>query len=126
METRAREAAVTTEELDWGVPYLPVDPEDIGRSYEAVIRVNSQSGKGGVAYMLKTDHNLDLPRRAQVEFSAVIKEYTDTHGGEISTDTLWEVFSNEYLPTDDPERRRRQPLSRATSGWKCRWNVREK
>jgi len=105
METRAREAGVTTEELDWGVPYLPVDPEDIGRSYEAVIRVNSQSGKGGVAYMLKTDHNLDLPRRAQVEFSAVIKEYTDTHGGEISTDTLWEVFSNEYLPADDPEQR---------------------
>ena len=105
MDARAAEAGVTTEDLDWGVPYLPVDPEDIGRSYEAVIRVNSQSGKGGVAYMLKADHNLDLPRRAQVEFSAVIKEYTDTHGGEISSETLWNVFSNEYLPTDDPQQR---------------------
>ena len=102
MEARAAEAGVTTDELDWGVPYLPIDPEDIGRSYEAVIRVNSQSGKGGVAYMLKTDYNLDLPRRAQVEFSAVIKDYTDTHGGEISSETLWRVFANEYLPTDDP------------------------
>ncbi|WP_310175776.1 2-isopropylmalate synthase [Enteractinococcus fodinae] len=105
MDARAADAGVTTEDLDWGVPYLPVDPEDIGRSYEAVIRVNSQSGKGGVAYMLKADHNLDLPRRAQVEFSAVIKEYTDTHGGEISSETLWDVFSNEYLPTDDPQQR---------------------
>ena len=103
MDARAAEAGVTTEGLDWGVPYLPVDPEDIGRSYEAVIRVNSQSGKGGVAYMLKTDHNLDLPRRAQAEFSAVIKDYTDTHGGEITSKTLWEVFSNEYLPTENPE-----------------------
>ena len=88
-----------------GVPYLPVDPEDIGRTYEAVIRVNSQSGKGGVAYMLKSEYNLDLPRRAQVEFSAVIKDYTDTHGGEISSETLWGVFANEYLPTDDPQER---------------------
>ena len=81
---------------------MPVDPEDIGRSYEAVIRVNSQSGKGGVAYMLKTDHKIDLPRRAQVEFSAVVKEHTDTHGGEITSDMLWHVFSDEYLPTENP------------------------
>lgn len=103
MNDRAAEAGVTTEDLDWGVPYLPVDPEDIGRSYEAVIRVNSQSGKGGVAYMLKTDHKIDLPRRAQVEFSAVVKDYTDTHGGEITSETLWKVFSDEYLPTENPE-----------------------
>ena len=103
MSDRAAEAGVTTEDLDWGVPYLPVDPEDIGRSYEAVIRVNSQSGKGGVAYMLKTDHKIDLPRRAQVEFSAVVKDYTDTHGGEITSETLWKVFSDEYLPTENPE-----------------------
>lgn len=102
MSARAADAGVTTEELDWGVPYLPVDPEDIGRSYEAVIRVNSQSGKGGVAYMLKTDHKIDLPRRAQVEFSAVVKEHTDTHGGEITSDMLWHVFSDEYLPTENP------------------------
>lgn len=105
MDVRAADAGVTTEDLDWGVPYLPVDPEDIGRSYEAVIRVNSQSGKGGVAYMLKSDHNLDLPRRAQVEFSSVIKDYTDTQGGEISSATLWEVFAHEYLPTEDPQQR---------------------
>lgn len=102
MSARAADAGVTTEELDWGVPYLPVDPEDIGRSYEAVIRVNSQSGKGGVAYILKTDHKIDLPRRAQVEFSAVVKEHTDTHGGEITSDMLWHVFSDEYLPTENP------------------------
>ena len=103
MRDRATEAGITTEELDWGVPYLPVDPEDIGRSYEAVIRVNSQSGKGGVAYMLKTDHKIDLPRRAQVEFSTVVKDYTDTHGGEITSAMLWKVFSDEYLPTENPE-----------------------
>ncbi|NLZ98569.1 MAG: 2-isopropylmalate synthase [Micrococcus sp.] len=103
MSARAADAGVTTEDLDWGVPYLPIDPEDIGRSYEAVIRVNSQSGKGGVAYMLKTDHKIDLPRRAQVEFSAVVKEYTDTHGGEITSDMLWQVFSDEYLPAENPQ-----------------------
>lgn len=103
MDARAAEAGVTTEDLDWGVPYLPVDPEDIGRTYEAVIRVNSQSGKGGVAYMLKTEHNLDLPRRAQAEFSAVVKEFTDKHGGEITSNTLWQIFSSEYLPTENPE-----------------------
>lgn len=105
MESRAKEKGCTVEDLDWGVPYLPVDPEDIGRTYEAVIRVNSQSGKGGVAYMLKSDHNLDLPRRAQVEFSAVIKDYTDTHGGEISSGSLWNMFSNEYLSTDNAQDR---------------------
>lgn len=102
MEMRAAEANVSTEDLDWGVPYLPVDPEDIGRTYEAVIRVNSQSGKGGVAYMLKTEHNLDLPRRAQAEFSAVVKHHTDTQGGEITSETLWQVFSDEYLPAENP------------------------
>src|SRR5699024_11940452 len=100
---RATEAGITTEQLDWGVPYLPVDPEDIGRSYEAVIRVNSQSGKGGVAYMLKTDLKIDLPRRAQVEFSAVVQEYTDTHGGESTSDLLWQVCSGEYLPAANPQ-----------------------
>src|SRR5699024_2498304 len=97
METRAREAAGTTEELDWGVPYLPVAPEDIGRSYEAAIRVNSQSGKGGVAYLLKTEHNLDVPRRAQAEVSAVVKHHTDTEDGEITSETHRHVFSDKYL-----------------------------
>lgn len=102
MNARAAEAGTTTEDIDWGVPYLPVDPEDIGRTYEAVIRVNSQSGKGGVAYMLKTDHKLELPRRAQAEFSTVVKTHTDKHGGEITSETLWDVFSDEYLPAENP------------------------
>ncbi|KAD3720687.1 2-isopropylmalate synthase [Arthrobacter yangruifuii] len=98
MERDAAAEGKTVDELTWGVPYLPIDPKDIGRSYEAVIRVNSQSGKGGVAYLLKNEHNLDLPRRAQIEFSAVIQRRTDTGGGEITGAELWKVFQDEYLP----------------------------
>jgi len=83
------------------VPYLPIDPKDVGRTYEAVIRVNSQSGKGGVAYVLKHDHQLDLPRRLQIEFSGIIQAKTDAEGGEVSPDAIWSVFANEYLPTPD-------------------------
>lgn len=82
----------------WDIPYLPVDPEDLGRSYEAVIRVNSQSGKGGVAYLLKTARNLDLPRRLQIEFSRTVKRFTDSDGGEITAESLWQLFADEYLP----------------------------
>ncbi|MCQ1956562.1 2-isopropylmalate synthase [Arthrobacter sp. zg-Y826] len=98
MESQAAADGKTVNELQWGVPYLPIDPKDIGRSYEAVIRVNSQSGKGGVAYLLKNEHNLDLPRRAQIEFSGVIQRRTDTAGGEITGAELWKVFQDEYLP----------------------------
>jgi 2-isopropylmalate synthase len=84
-------------ELDWSVPYLPIDPRDVGRTYEAVIRVNSQSGKGGVAYIMKAEHQLDLPRRLQIEFSRVIQARTDAEGGEVTADEMWEVFSREYL-----------------------------
>jgi 2-isopropylmalate synthase len=83
----------------WDVPYLPIDPMDVGRSYEAVIRVNSQSGKGGIAYVLKNDHKLDLPRRMQVEFSRIIQEKTDAEGGEVTPAQIWDVFTDEYLPT---------------------------
>jgi 2-isopropylmalate synthase len=86
------------DELVWAVPYLPIDPKDVGRSYEAVIRVNSQSGKGGVAYLLKTDHNLDLPRKLQIEFSRVVQNVTDEAGGEVTSENLWEIFTDEYLP----------------------------
>ena len=72
--------------MEWEAPYLPIDPHDVGRTYEAVIRVNSQSGKGGVAYIMKTEHNLDLPRRLQIEFSRVVQAYTDADGGEVSTE----------------------------------------
>jgi 2-isopropylmalate synthase len=98
MERDAASAGKTVDEITWAVPYLPIDPKDIGRSYEAVIRVNSQSGKGGVAYLLKHEHSLDLPRRAQIEFSGVIQRRTETVGGEVSGAELWEIFKDEYLP----------------------------
>ena len=82
----------------WELPYLPIDPHDVGRSYEAVVRVNSQSGKGGVAYLMSTAHSLELPRRLQVEFSRIVQRHTDTYGGEINAATLWQIFADEYLP----------------------------
>jgi 2-isopropylmalate synthase len=102
LEKDAHEAGVPVDEYTWGVPYLPIDPKDVGRNYEAVIRVNSQSGKGGVAYLLKTDHNLDLPRKLQIEFSRVVQGHTDSEGGEVSSDELWQFFMDEYLPASDP------------------------
>ncbi|MEV0267522.1 MAG: 2-isopropylmalate synthase [Hamadaea sp.] len=81
----------------WAVPYLPIDPKDLGRSYEAVIRVNSQSGKGGVAYIMKSEHHLDLPRRMQIEFSGVIQRHTDDGGGEVGPARMWEIFQEEYF-----------------------------
>ena len=98
MEARAQAAGVSVDEIEWAVPYLPIDPKDLGRSYEAVIRVNSQSGKGGVAYLLKTDHALDLPRKLQIEFSGVVQAKTDAEGGEVSSGQIWSIFSDEYLP----------------------------
>ena len=100
MAADAKAAGVGVDQYTWAVPYLPIDPKDIGRSYEAVIRVNSQSGKGGVAYLMKTEHHLDLPRRLQIEFSRIVQEKTDTQGGEISADELWALFEDEYLPTE--------------------------
>jgi len=98
MQKTADESGKTLGELEWAVPYLPIDPLDVGRSYEAVIRVNSQSGKGGVAYLLKSDHSLDLPRKLQIEFSRVVQGLTDSEGGEVSSEKLWEIFQDEYLP----------------------------
>ncbi len=101
LERDAKAAGKHVDEFTWAVPYLPIDPKDIGRSYEAVIRVNSQSGKGGVAYMMKNEHHLDLPRRLQIEFSRVVQAMTDEQGGEVTADQLWKVFEDEYLPTQD-------------------------
>ncbi|GAA1835433.1 2-isopropylmalate synthase [Agromyces salentinus] len=98
MAAEAERRGGSVDDLEWAVPYLPVDPRDLGRSYEAVIRVNSQSGKGGVAYLLKNDHALDLPRRLQIEFSGVVQAKTDEEGGEVSSDEIWRVFNDEYLP----------------------------
>ena len=102
LDRRAAEQGVTAHDLPWEAPYLPIDPKDVGRSYEAVIRVNSQSGKGGVAYILKSEHKLDLPRRAQIEFSRVIQERTDTVGGEVSPEEIWSIFQQEYLLREEP------------------------
>ncbi|WP_404433031.1 2-isopropylmalate synthase [Microbacterium lacus] len=105
MENRATAQGVSVDEIEWAVPYLPIDPKDLGRSYEAVIRVNSQSGKGGVAYLLKTDHALDLPRKLQIEFSGVVQAKTDAEGGEVTSDQIWSIFIDEYLPSQiDHER----------------------
>ena len=101
MAAEAVASNVDQESLVWAVPYLPIDPKDVGRSYEAVIRVNSQSGKGGVAYLLKSDHNLDLPRRLQIEFSRVVQNKTDSEGGEVTSAALWAIFTDEYLPSQD-------------------------
>jgi 2-isopropylmalate synthase len=98
MSQEAAEKGVSVDDLVWAVPYLPIDPKDVGRSYEAVIRVNSQSGKGGVSYLLKTDHSLDLPRKLQIEFSRVVQNKTDQDGGEVSSAKLWDIFIDEYLP----------------------------
>ncbi|MEA9984971.1 2-isopropylmalate synthase [Subtercola sp. RTI3] len=108
MEADAAARGVDVDSLVWAVPYLPIDPKDLGRSYEAVIRVNSQSGKGGVAYLLKNDHKLDLPRRLQIEFSGVVQAKTDAEGGEVTSEQIWSVFQDEYLPA---------PAERADERW---------
>ncbi len=102
------EATVGVDDLVWAVPYLPIDPHDVGRTYEAVVRVNSQSGKGGVAYLMKNEYALDLPRRLQIDFSQVVQRHTDSEGGEVVPAQLWQIFSDEYLPTTDPA---------AATGW---------
>jgi len=100
LEKDAKAAGVHKDQFTWAIPYLPIDPKDIGRTYEAVIRVNSQSGKGGVAYLMKNEHHLDLPRRHQIDFSRVVQAKTDSEGGEITPDAMWHIYEDEYLPTD--------------------------
>jgi 2-isopropylmalate synthase len=102
LERKAEARGIPVSEIEWEAPYLPVDPHDVGRSYEAVIRVNSQSGKGGVAYIMKADHKLDLPRRLQIEFSRVVQQHTDDQGGEVSADSLWRYFKDTYLDRETP------------------------
>jgi 2-isopropylmalate synthase len=102
LENDALIAGVHVNEYPWAVPYLPIDPKDVGRTYEAVFRVNSQSGKGGVAYVMKTEHKLDLPRRLQIEFSRVIQTHTEEAGGEVTPDEIWAAFQAEYLHRETP------------------------
>jgi len=105
MQARADAEGKSVDDIEWAVPYLPIDPKDLGRSYEAVIRVNSQSGKGGVAYLLKADHAIDLPRKLQIEFSGVVQARTDAEGGEVSSSQIWDIFTDEYLPSTDDDQR---------------------
>jgi 2-isopropylmalate synthase len=102
MRAGASDAGHTVDEHPWEVPYLPIDPKDVGRTYEAVIRVNSQSGKGGVAYLMKTEHQMELPRRLQIEFSRRVQEQTDTEGGEVSAKEMYDIFAEEYLMRRTP------------------------
>ena len=113
MKVDADEADSDVDDILWQVPYLPIDPKDVGRTYEAVIRVNSQSGKGGVAYIMKADHGLALPRRLQSEFSQAIQKITDGEGGEVSPKEMWDVFADEYLSPIRPLERMRQKVDAA-------------
>jgi len=108
MKVAADEADEDVDDILWQVPYLPIDPKDVGRTYEAVIRVNSQSGKGGVAYIMKADHGLALPRRLQIEFSQTIQKITEGEGGEVSPKEMWDAFSEEYLAPVRPLERIKQ------------------
>src|SRR3712207_1196979 len=102
LERRTAAMGVPVRDMQWEAPYLPIDPHDVGRSYEAVIRVNSQSGKGGVAYIMKAEHNLALPRRLQIEFSRVVQAHTDGSGKEVTPQELWDIFQKEYLDAREP------------------------
>jgi 2-isopropylmalate synthase len=108
MKVDADAADSDVDDMLWQVPYLPIDPRDVGRTYEAVIRVNSQSGKGGVAYIMKADHGLALPRRLQIEFSQVVQKISEGEGGEVSPKAMWEAFSEEYLSPVRPLERMKQ------------------
>ena len=117
MAATAQAQGIDIDDVVWEVPYLPIDPKDVGRTYEAVIRVNSQSGKGGVAYIMKTDHQLKLPRRLQIEFSQAVQRVTDTAGGEVSAKAMWDVFATEYLTPITPlERVRQKVVASETDG----------
>jgi 2-isopropylmalate synthase len=97
LDAAAAAAGTPVERVRWELPYLPIDPHDVGRTYEAVIRVNSQSGKGGVAYIMQAEHSMELPRRLQIDFSRVVQGHTDAEGGEVTADRMWEIFEGEYL-----------------------------
>ncbi|MCL2422896.1 MAG: 2-isopropylmalate synthase [Micrococcales bacterium] len=100
MDAAATAGHTQIDEMVWAVPYLPIDPRDVGRTYDAIIRVNSQSGKGGVSYLMKTEKNLDLPRRLQIEFAQAVQRHTDATGAEVTADDLWRIFVDEYLPVE--------------------------
>ncbi|MEW9533710.1 2-isopropylmalate synthase [Microbispora sp. NPDC049125] len=102
LAAEAERTGAPSGQMPWQVPYLPIDPRDVGRAYRAIIRINSQSGKGGVAYLMKTEHGLELPRRLQIEFSRVIQDHTDAEGGEVTAAQMWHIFDGEYLTPAHP------------------------
>ncbi len=102
LEYKAAEQGVGLHEVAWEAPYLPIDPVDVGRTYEAVIRVNSQSGKGGMAYLMKTDHHFDLPRRLQLDFARAVQRYSDSTGREVASTQIMDLFTDEYLAATTP------------------------
>ena len=110
----------------WDMPYLPIDPKDLGRSYDSVIRVNSQSGKGGIAYLMETEHGVVMPRRLQVEFSGVVQQHTDAHGGEVSADGIWAMFAQTYLDASTPIHYREHHLFEHGEGPQIRQGIRLK
>ena len=114
LERQAETCGCSIHDLVWEAPYLAIDPYDVGRTYEAVIRVNSQSGKGGMAYIMKSEHKVDLPRRLQIEFSRVVQQRADIEGGEVTPEELWRIFEAEYLAPTTPLSLR--SVSSATNG----------
>ena len=118
--------AVQKPEAHWNMPYLPIDPADLGRTYDSVIRINSQSGKGGIAYLLETEYGIVMPRRLQVEFSGVVQRHADTHGGEIDAAAIWTLFSSTYLETRAPLAYVEHHLFEADSKQGIRLTVRHK
>ncbi len=115
--TPSRRAWPPERDVDiWDVPYLPIDPSDLGRSYDSIIRVNSQSGKGGVAYLLERDYQLVMPRRLQIEFSQVVQAAADITGKELTSQEIWDLFSREYLAPRRPYVYRAHQLSASTDG----------
>ncbi|GAA1238551.1 2-isopropylmalate synthase [Prauserella halophila] len=123
LEAAAEKAGTPVDEFPWEVPYLPIDPKDVGRTYEAVIRVNSQSGKGGIAYIMKSEHQLDLPRKLQMEFSQVVQHYSDSEGGEVDPDTMWTAFSREYLESTAPLKLEDAQVSATSEGYEVNATV---
>ncbi|MDR1077171.1 MAG: 2-isopropylmalate synthase [Propionibacteriaceae bacterium] len=126
LELRAGQAGQTIHQVDWEVPYLPIDPFDVGRTYEAVIRVNSQSGKGGMAYLMKADHHFDLPRRLQIEFSRVVQDYSDSTSREVSSPELGQIFADEYLSNTHPLELVRSTSTSQNGGYAVAATVRQR
>jgi 2-isopropylmalate synthase len=126
LQDRADEQGVSIHQIKWEAPYLAIDPFDVGRTYEAIIRVNSQSGKGGMAYLMKTDHHFELPRRLQLDFSRAVQRYSDSTGREVSSPEILDLFTDEYLTNESPLRLEKATVTSGDSGYAIMATVRDK